>query len=162
MKEVRMDEADKKITHLLHQHGRLTHEQIAHFVHLARPTVHERIKRLESIGVIRGYRARVDWSALGFSLTAFIWVASRSKTDDTAAGLLRLENPEVIIEACHGVTGEWCILLHVHVASPHALKDFIDSIYTIDGVQNTMTILSLTAYHELSATTGSTSRHQST
>jgi hypothetical protein len=29
-------------------------------------------------------------------------------------------------------------------------------------VQNTMTILSLTAYHELSATTGSTSRHQST
>ncbi len=147
-----MDDIDKKIVRLLVQQGRLSHEQIGRSVNLARPTVHERVKRLESEGIIRGYHAQVEWTALGYPLTAFIWVSSRTKSDDTAAALLQLGTPEVIIESCHGVTGEWCILVQVHVSSPAALKGFIDRIYGVEGVQNTMTILSLTAYHEQTAT----------
>jgi len=143
-----MDDIDRKIVRLLVQQGRLSHEQIGQAVNLARPTVHERVKRLESQGVIRGYHAQVDWTELGYPLTAFIWVSSRTKSDDTAASLLRHNTPEVIIESCHGVTGEWCLLVQAHVSSPTALKEFIDCIYSVEGVQNTMTILSLTAYHE--------------
>jgi Lrp/AsnC family leucine-responsive transcriptional regulator len=143
-----MDDIDREIVRLLVQQGRLSHEQIGQTVNLARPTIHERIKRLEAQGVLRGYHAQVDWAALGYPLTAFIWVSSRTKSDDTAAALLRLAAPGVVIELCHGVTGEWCLLLQVHVVSPTVLKEFIDYIYSVDGVQNTMTILSLTAYHE--------------
>ncbi|MBN1317980.1 MAG: Lrp/AsnC family transcriptional regulator [Anaerolineales bacterium] len=143
-----MDDVDKHIVRLLLQAGRMPHEQIGQTVKLARPTIHERVKRLESQGVIRGYHARVDWAALGYPLTVFIWVTSRSKSDETAAALLGLDVPEVIIESCHGVTGEWCLLLQIHVSSPAALKEFIDRIYTVEGVQNTMTVLSLTTYQE--------------
>lgn len=143
-----MDEIDQKIVQLLVQQGRMSHEQIGQIVNLARPTVHERVKKLEAQGIIRGYIAQVDWAEMGYSLTAFIWVSSRTKSDETAASLLKLEREGVIIEACHGVTGEWCLFVQIHVASPKALKEFIDLLYTVEGVQNTMTILSLTAYHE--------------
>lgn len=143
-----MDETDEKIVRLLSHRGRLSYEQIAQAVHLARPTVHERVKRLEAQGVVRGYHARVDWEAMSYPLSAFIWISSRAKSDDTAAALLRLANPQALIEACHGVTGEWCLVIKVHVKTTRALKELIDRIYGVEGVQNTMTILSLTAYRE--------------
>jgi Lrp/AsnC family leucine-responsive transcriptional regulator len=146
--DIGMDDLDKQIAYLLSQQGRLTYEQIGQAVNLARPTVHERVKRLEARGVIRGYHAQVDWPALGYPLTAFVWVSSRAKSDDTAAALLRLSTPQAVIEACHGVTGEWCLLVQVHVKSAYDLKEFIDGIYTVEGVQNTMTILSLATYQE--------------
>jgi Lrp/AsnC family transcriptional regulator, leucine-responsive regulatory protein len=141
-----MDDTDKKIVRLLVEQGRLPHERLGQKVNLARPTVNERVKRLEKQGVIRGYHAEVDWAALGYPITTFIWVSSRAPSDDTAAALMELKVAGAILEACHGVTGEWCLLLKVHVASPAVLKHFIDQIYTVKGVQNTMTVLSLTAY----------------
>lgn len=151
-----MDDIDREIVRLLVQQGRLSHEQIGQTVNLARPTIHDRVKRLETQGVIRGYHAQVDWAACGYPLTAFIWVSSRTKSDDTAAALLQLATPEVVIESCHGVTGEWCLLIQVHVLSSTVLKEFIDRIYSVEGVQNTMTILSLTVYHEHGMTNIST------
>ncbi len=143
-----MDDIDRKIVGLLAEQGRLSFEQVGQAVNLARPTVHERVRRLEAQGVIHGYHAQVDWAGLGYPLTTFIWVSSRAKSDETAAALLKLDSPEAVIEACHGVTGEWCLLAQVHVKSATALKEFIDHIYSIEGVQNTMTILSLAAYRE--------------
>lgn len=143
-----MDDIDRRIVGLLAEQGRISIEQIGQAVNLARPTVHARIKRLEALGVIHGYHAQVDWAALGYPLSAFIWVSSRAKSDDTAAALLRLDTPEAVVEACHGVTGEWCLLVQVHVKSATALKEFIDRIYSIEGVQNTLTILALAAYRE--------------
>ena len=143
-----MDDIDRKIVRLLAQDGRLSHKQLAQAVNLARPTVHERVKRLEQQGVIRGYHAQVNWAAMGYPMTALIWICSRAKSDDAAAALLQLGTQDAIVDVCHGVTGEWCFLLQVRVTSSSALKEFIDSIYTVEGVQNTMTTLSLTAYHE--------------
>ncbi|REG05430.1 Lrp/AsnC family transcriptional regulator [Pelolinea submarina] len=143
-----MDDINREILQLLIQKGRLSHELIGQAVNLARPTIHKRVKQLEDQGVIYGYHAQVDWAALGYPLTVFIWVSSRNKSDDTAACLLKLSTSGVIIESCHGVVGEWCLLLQTHVISPTVLKEFIDQIYTVEGVQNTMTILSLSAYRD--------------
>jgi DNA-binding Lrp family transcriptional regulator len=69
-----LDALDRSIISFLRLNGRMSHEQISRQVNLSRPAVHERIKRLEEQGIIRGYQALVDWSALGLPLTAFIWV----------------------------------------------------------------------------------------
>ncbi len=60
-----MDEMDRKIVEVLVGNGRMSHEQIAKEVHLSRPAVFERIKRLEAQGVIRGYGARIRVSNAG-------------------------------------------------------------------------------------------------
>jgi Lrp/AsnC family leucine-responsive transcriptional regulator len=80
-----MDAMDRKIVSVLMDNGRLSHEQIAREVHLSRPAVFERIKRLEGQGIIRGYGARVHWEALGLPLTAFVWIrASATSGTDCA------------------------------------------------------------------------------
>ena len=60
-----MDAIDQAIVRLLDRHGRLSQEQLAKRVRLSRPAVHQRVKRLEAAGVLKGYRAVLDWAAVG-------------------------------------------------------------------------------------------------
>jgi Lrp/AsnC family leucine-responsive transcriptional regulator len=144
-----LDALDREIISFLYLNGRMSHEQISQQVHLSRPAVHERIKRLEEQGIIRGYQARVDWSALGLPLTAFIWVRTTGATcHETGQALLRLSDPDALVQECYRVTGEWCMLLKAQLASPLALEALLDRIRSSSTVQETMTILALSALHE--------------
>ena len=143
-----MDALDREIISFLRLNGRMSHEQISQQVNLSRPAVHERIKRLEEQGIIHGYQALVDWSALGLPLTAFIWVRTSGVTcHETGQALLSLSNTDAIVQECYRVTGEWCMLLQTQVASPLALEALLDRIRTVPNVGETMTILALSALH---------------
>lgn len=144
-----LDIVDREIMTLLHRNGRLSQEQIAQHVHLSRPAVHERIKRLEERGIIHGYQALVDWNALGMPITAFIWVRTTgSKCNETGQVIMHLSNTDAMVEECYRVTGEWCMLLKARLASPLALQDLIDHIRAVPGVQATMTTMALSAVCE--------------
>lgn len=144
-----MDTTDRQIIDLLRANGRLSREQIAREINLSRPAVHERVKRLEEQGVIRGYTAEVDWNALGKPLTAFIFVRTAGiSCNDTAYSILDLSDSSAIVQECYRVTGEWCLLLQARVASPLALQDLLDRIRLVPGVQGTMTSIALSALHK--------------
>lgn len=146
-----VDATDVQIVRILHANGRATQEQIARAVNLSRPAVHERIKRLEQQGAIRGYRALVDWPALGQPMAAFIWVRTAGvRCAETGARLMALSGETGVVEECHRVTGEWCMLLKVRAASALALQDLIDRMREVPGVQATTThmVLSTLSEHE--------------
>lgn len=140
-----MDATDRSIVRLLQANGRLSHEQIAREIHLSRPAVHERIRRLEEQGVLRGYMARVDWEALGLPLTAFIWVRTSSPCLTAGQSVLALTGETARVEECHRVAGEWCLLVKVRAATSIALQDLLDRIQTIPGVRATNTTVALSA-----------------
>lgn len=143
-----MDTTDIEIVRLLQKNGRMSHEQIAREVHLSRPAVHDRIKRLEQDDVIHGYGAQIDWNAIGLPLTAFIWV--RTTTSCLAAGqsILALTNRSAVVEECHRVAGEWCLLVKTRSASSLALQDLLDAVTAVPGVQGTMTTVALSTVRE--------------
>ena len=144
-----MDEIDREIVRLLYANGRLNQERIAREVKLSRPAVHERIRRLEEEGVIRGYKALVDWTALGQPVTAFVWVrTSGTKCRETGPVLMSLTCDDAAVEECHSVTGEWCLLLKVRAVSPSTLQDLIDEIRDTPGVKATMTAVALSTIGE--------------
>ncbi len=144
-----MDEIDREIVRLLYANGRLNQERIAQEVKLSRPAVHERIRRLEEQGVIRGYKALVDWVALGQPVTAFVWVrTSGMKCRETGPVLMGLSCEDATVEECHSVTGEWCLLLKVRAVSPSTLQDLIDEIRDAPGVEGTMTAVALSTIGE--------------
>lgn len=144
-----MDAVDQKIVDLLRGNGRLSREQIAREINLSRPAVHERVKRLEAQGVIRGYTAEVDWNALGKPLTAFIFVhTAGTGCNDTGYAILNLSDSDAVVQECYRVTGEWCLLLKARVASPLALQALLDRIRLVPGVQGTMTSIALSELHE--------------
>lgn len=143
-----MDTIDQAIVRLLLAHGRMSHEQLAQEVHLSRPAVHERIKRLQEEKILRGYKAVVDWGALGLPLTVFIWVRGSGTARETGHLLLQLSNAFALIEECHSVTGEWCVMLKARVADSHALEELIERMRAIECIQGTFTSLVLSTISE--------------
>jgi len=144
-----LDEIDREIVRILHANGRLNQERIAREVKLSRPAVHERIRRLEEEGVIRGYKALVDWAALGQPVTAFVWVrTSGAKCRETGPVLMGLTCDGAAVEECYSVTGEWCLLLKVRAVSPSTLQDLIDEIRDTPGIEATMTTVVLSTIGE--------------
>jgi Lrp/AsnC family leucine-responsive transcriptional regulator len=141
-----MDDTDRGIVNLLLADGRMSHEQIAKEIHLSRPAVFERIKRLEARGVIRGYGAKVDWEALGLPLTAFVWIRTGSGNCDECGrqiAAVRMEGMQ--LEDLHRVTGDWCFFAKYRLATPTVLQQVIDRVRQVPGVQNTLTTIALSA-----------------
>ena len=138
-----MDTTDTHILRLLQRDGRLSHEEIARKVHLSRPAVHERIRRMEQDGVIRGYSVHVDWAAVGMPLTAFIWLRTVMPCNPIGQQVLGLTDDTALVEECYRVAGEWCMLVKVRTTSSQALQDLLDRVATVPGVQNTMTVIAL-------------------
>lgn len=150
-----LDEVDVRIMRILHANGRASQEQVARAVHLSRPAVHERIKRLEERGVIRGYRACVEWAAIGLPVTAFIWVRTAGgPCMATATTVCALGDCSALVEEGHRVTGDWCLLLKVRAASPLALQDLLDRVRAVSGVHSTMTTVALSTVEEKGAPSG--------
>jgi Lrp/AsnC family leucine-responsive transcriptional regulator len=139
-----MDDLDRSIVRLLERHGRLSQEELARRIRLSRPAVHQRVKRLEAARVIRGYRAELDWAALGLPLTAFVWVRTGGPNcAPVGPAILGLGDDGALVEECHRVTGEWCLLVKARAATPLALQELIDRIRAVGGVTTTTTTLAL-------------------
>ncbi len=135
-----MDELDRRIITLLEQDGRITHEDIGKQLHISRPTVHQRVAKLEREGILRGYRAIVDWSSTGERVKALIFV--KLKCSDYQSAMKRivsLQLPGVTLQDCHRLAGEWCIMLRVRVCDPRDITILIDEMVKDDAVVETST-----------------------
>lgn len=141
-----MDDTDRQLIDLLRRNARLPYAELARQVGLSAPAVHERVGKLESAGVIRGYRAEVPPEAIGLGVTALIGIAQQAGTEieEVVAGLREL--PE--IESCYFLAGEESFLLKVRVATMAELEQLIVSLTRIRGVARTRTTVALSTKWE--------------
>lgn len=119
-----MDPVDRSILMVLEQHGRISNAELADRVGLSASPCLRRVRRLEDAGVIRGYRAVIDPSAIGRSLRVFAGVrlARHIRADVTAFEHAVVQLPEVA--HCHHVTGNYDYLLQIEVADLPAYEQF--------------------------------------
>lgn len=144
-----MDELDIKILKLLEENGRLSHEEIGRLLHISRPTVHQRVSKLEKNGVIKGYRGIVDWGKLDQKIKVMISVKVVSQSFREAADqIIGIQIPGVSILECQRMAGEWCMLLKVRVASPEQLTLLLDEILRIPDIKETSTTFILSTIYE--------------
>ncbi len=134
-----MEDLDLQLVTLLRQDGRMSFTDLGKAVGLSTSAVHQRVRRLEERGVIRGYAARVAHEALGNPLTAFVEVTpfDRAQPDDLPDRLRGISE----IEACYSVAGEANYLLKVRVATPLELEDLLGRIRTAANVSTHTTIV---------------------
>lgn len=133
-----MDNTDWRILGELQRDGRLSYNQLARRVNLSAPAVAERVRRLEQSGVITGYGARVDPARAGLPLTTFIQMRcalGRCLLKTSSAG----DYPEVV--EVHKLSGNWCSMLKVRVASMQHLEGLFERIGE-HGEINTHVVLS--------------------
>lgn len=135
--KLELDLMDAKILDILQCDARVTMAEIGRRIHLSQPAVTERVRRMEAAQVITGYHAHVSPEALGYGITAFVRVASRSS--DIPVVKIAEQVPEVI--ECHAITGEDCVVVKVVASSVKELERVISSLARC-GVTSTSLILS--------------------
>ncbi len=139
-----MEELDRAIVRLLAADGRMSYTDLGKATGLSTSAVHQRVRRLEQRGVIKGYAAVVDHESLGLPLTALISITpiDPAAPDDAPA---RLEGVTQI-EACHSVAGEESYVLKVRVASPSDLEVLLAEIRAKANVSTRTSVVLSTPY----------------
>lgn len=137
-----MDEMDFQILALLQEDARIGTAEISRRVGLAASAVHERIRKLEQRGVVRGYHARLDPDAMGCGLLAFISVQVEDRLTEGATGAELALLPQV--QEVHHIAGEDCYLLKVRCASTGDLGRFLqEELSAFPAIRRTRTTIAL-------------------
>ena len=95
---------DRRIVEVLQRDGRRPYADLGADVGMSGPSAHERVKKLEARGVITGYGAIVDPSAVGLGVLGFSWITQAPGTAATDLTHDFAAIPE--IEECHHISGE--------------------------------------------------------
>jgi DNA-binding Lrp family transcriptional regulator len=133
------DRTDLTIIRALQHNASQRLEDIARLTKLAPSSVHERLRRLERDGVIRGWTINVDSGLLGLGVLAYIGVSASKPCSELIASLEAF--PE--IEECHSVAGELSLLLKVRTSSTVELLDLSERLRQIPGIESTHTTIVL-------------------
>ena len=140
-----LDDIDRKILALLQKNARISFRDIADAVGISVGTVHNRIKKLERLGIIRGYTTLLDPYKLGFELTALILM----QVD--GAHIVEVER-EIAKhrEVCgvYDITGDFDILVIARFRTREELNNFIKSILKLPHIKRTVTSIALNIVKE--------------
>jgi Lrp/AsnC family leucine-responsive transcriptional regulator len=137
---------DWRILEVLQTEGKATYAEIARRVGLSQAATHDRVKRLERLGVIKGYRAVLDAAEAGLPVKAFVFV-------EQAAGPRRSDLPTVFaglpgVVSCHSIAGDESYLLIVRAADTVGLERLLNEIRDLETVVRTRTVVGLTTWFE--------------
>src|SRR5579864_9561511 len=118
-----LDELDLRLLEALQRNARSTFAELGALVGLKPPAVHDRVKRLENRGYVRGYSAQLDGRLLGLELAAFVscYTTPEARYDEFTKALAQL--PEV--SEVHSVAGEESFVLKVMTRSTNHLDELL-------------------------------------
>ena len=120
-----LDAVDRRILTALHADARMPNNALAEAVGIAPSTCHGRVRRLQELGVIRGFHADIDPAAIGLGLQAMIAVSlqsgARGRIRDFIANIRRL--PQVM--DVYFLAGADDFILHVAARDTEDLRSFV-------------------------------------
>jgi Lrp/AsnC family transcriptional regulator for asnA, asnC and gidA len=137
-----LDATDRLILQRLAVDARMSVRGLARDVGMSAPGVADRLARLERTGVVRGYRADIDYAALDLSMVVFVAITcTQSRSPRQLLGMLR---KFAVVEQADIVTGPMDLIVRVRVRDHAHMRDVLfDQILQLDGVSRTETYVSL-------------------
>ncbi|MGD0423187.1 MAG: Lrp/AsnC family transcriptional regulator [Candidatus Bathyarchaeia archaeon] len=140
-----LDSGDVKVLGLMQENCRLSAREISERTGLPVTTVFSKIKRIERLGLVRGYHAVLDAKELGAGATAFILASFTYKGKERIISQRKVANqiagfPEV--QEVHIISGEWDIMIKVKAKDVDAIgKYVVDKLRMVKGIERTLTCL---------------------
>ncbi len=134
---MKIDETDKRILEILQRDGRITNAKLASTIGISPPAMLERVRRLETAGVITGYTAVLEREKIGLEVMAIVSISLAAheleSIDRFREKLLALDE---VLE-CHQVTGEDDFILKVVLENIKSYSDFaMKKLAGIPGIHN--------------------------
>lgn len=141
MTKITLDATDRKILKFLIKNARTPFLEIARECGISGAAIHQRIRKLDEAGVIRGSRLIVDPRMLGFGVCAFIGISLESPKNLSVTQAALMEIPEIV--ECHFVTGSYSLFVKLYCLDNDHLMQVISTIQSIPGISSTETKVSL-------------------
>lgn len=138
-----MDSIDVQILALLQQDGRMPVSELSKALNLSRPSISERLRRLEERQIIQGFTARVSPAAVGRTVLVIIEIGQLTVACHTFEE--HVSHDRDILE-CHRVTGSVSYIIKAAVPSMAHLEELVDRLIPY-GRLNTSVVLSSPVEH---------------
>ncbi len=140
--DLKIDKTDYKILEILLQDAKRPYTEVAKRAHVSQGTVHVRMNKLETAGIVEKNTLKINYSRLGYDITAFIGIyLEKSALYDQV--LEKLKNiPE--ITNIHYTTGNYSMFVKIHCRDTGHLKQVLhDKMQQVEGIERTETMISL-------------------
>ena len=140
-----LDDLDMKILSILMEDARRSVRDIARELGVAPATVHNRLKKLQQKGIIKGFMPIVDFSKLGYQVTAVIMISVEGqRLRDLENELKQIKN----VIAIYDITGEFDVLLIAKFKDVQALDIFVKDLLEREGIKKTVTHIAFNVVKE--------------
>ena len=137
-----IDQLDEKILKLISENARIPFLEVARECNVSGAAIHQRIQKLQNIGVIKGSEFVLDATKIGYNTCAYmgIFLKDANLYKDVIEELYRI--PEVV--ECHYTTGQYAMFIKIYAKNN---RDFLriihEKLQPIKGISSTETIISL-------------------
>jgi DNA-binding Lrp family transcriptional regulator len=139
----RLDAIDWKILAELQGDGRMTNVELARRVGISAPPCLRRVRALEEAGFIKGYRALLDETLLGFEVTVFAMVHLASQAEADLAAFETFVRAEPLVRECWMLSGEIDFILKCVAPNLTTFQGFVARLTAEPHVRNVKTSLTL-------------------
>ncbi len=140
-----LDELDKKILNELIENPRITYRELARRLGVSVGTVHLRVRKLQTKGIIKGFTVQIDYGRVGYDVTALVLIKVDGKhIINVERDVAKYSN----VCAVYDVTGEFDVIVVAKFKSIKELNDFIKSLLAKPYVLSTNTSIALNVVKE--------------
>ena len=137
-----LDALDKKILRLIAEDARIPFLEVARSCNVSGAAIHQRIQKLNNLGVLKGSQFVIDPEKIGYETCAFVGLNLKHPEHFVDAMEELKKIPEVV--ECHFTTGPYTMLIKLYARDNQHLMELLnDKIQNIHGVTATETLISL-------------------
>lgn len=146
---LKFDKIDRNILDILQRSAKITNAQLSKEIGLSPAPTLERVKKLETIGVINSYHAKLDVSKIGLGVATFVLVTLvRHNKENIEAFIDEIEQIEEVIE-CHHITGAGDFILKIISKDiPSYQKLMLEKVSDIKVVDNMQSMVVLSTFKD--------------
>ncbi|UPW84454.1 Lrp/AsnC family transcriptional regulator [Lysinibacillus sp. Ag94] len=125
---MKIDDIDKKIINELQNNSRLSMSELGRRVRLSSPSITERVRQMESFGLIKKYTLEVDYEKLDLPIQCIIEATIKNGDYKSFKNYIeKLPN----VEFCYRIAGNACYMLKMHFETFAKAEKFIDTVSPI-------------------------------
>lgn len=143
MSKYTLDALDKKIIRMISNDARIPFLEVARACNVSGAAIHQRIQKLQSLGIVKGSQFIIDPEKIGYETCAYVglYLKSPERFDDVVEELKKI--PEVV--ECHYTTGGMDMFIKLYAKNNHHLLSIIHDKLQPLGLSRSETIISFNA-----------------
>ena len=145
----RLDKYDRNILNVLQQEGRISFTDLGKRVGLTTTPCIDRVRKLESMGYIEGYSARLSASQLDRGLVVFVQISLERSNEKSFENFRRAIQTVASVQECYLVTGSFDFLVKARIKDMSAYRDLLEGeLLNLPGVKASTSIAAMEIVRE--------------